>query len=1346
MAIWFDKEDIGKKFEIKKKDGEVIIGILLDFDPLIKINTSNVIKRFLETKIDEVTEIKDNPLDVNVNISKTPISEFLDKLNNISIDFKEISFKELKDELSELKKEDYSLYLELQRIFNSLKYAYENNQMEFKYDKTNRLLYELDSLYKYWDDELIDKFIVFILEYNKVSYTKFFNKEPEKNYYWILLYDFYYYYRLNKIDECFLIGNIFFSEFPIEDEVLNHWLFLIDNIFQFKNISILEAQLDFFDDFSKEIKNIYKLSLVYLIYKFNIPLNDLQREYLKNVYSLNKKELIELYNVLDIYINPTDGSNIKIKEVKERVEKFIKNFEYLEAYEYIKSIKNYFNNSEEFNNLKDKVNLYYQNWLKYKDQLPSNSPNYVKAKKAQLIENNYEKAKFYFELSIEEKEEKFKSAIKDYIQMSISYDKNNVIKLIEKYKSYFEKEDKIKFQNITLPIIKNFDENMYLQALNQTINQISSKDVWIKKYKKIYLQYLIEASKIYIKRREYQKALKYLDIVKKNANEGNYLIQYNVLLAQIYMDKEDFNKAKKILEKNIKNYNDSFSKELLEKIEANIFDESIKIDNSISRLNISNFLNYYIQQCTFIGVSSTKAKTKKFTQKDLDDVLNLKDIKSAKEKADRYLTAYIISKSLKQEKNEYLAKSLRLYANYYISQNKFDIGKNYLIASLSVKYNEKVLLDYFKVVKDKDIFRDEIIPSLKDFLKFVNINDEFKVALTYLYFFVPDVFNYLEIKEQIIKEYIEHFNEVKYFLNLLESKDILFENIEDNINLNKFFLLDKDMFKSLKDIIILIKDYKSCSDSYSDRIYLLEKILNKLNSLKSDIESKLTCFGAIILGIISKLNESINNEIENLKISRSAKLTLDSPIDRYNKNENIEFHLSITNEKGLAPATINLIKVYKDNELIEEVKKQINIKDAESITIPIPLGIATDTFSVRVVVEYESCGFKNEVEEILSINVEDEEFNFIDNPYTPDGQIVKNKEMFFGREELLKDLVEKFNNDKMQALVLYGQKRVGKSTVFYYLQEELSKNFFIINFYSLGSIESIEEFIEELVLKIEDSLYDQFNEDLYDIIDLDDINFKNFVLFLKKFNKYLQTKNLKLLILIDEFTYLYEYIKKGKIDVNFLYLIKAWLQENLFKLGVIGQNSMPLFINDFPNPLAVFKKVKISYLSKKYSFDLLEQPILLNGKSRYKDNSLEYIYELTNGNPFYLQKIGYEIVEFLNKKRFNYITRATVEEVINNMFEKMTLEGDFDNIISLGNGANEEDEKLRKEVILQIAKKSKYYGSVDIDDIEINVPLSKKLEIIQSLIDTDVISISHNRYYLNVKLLEKYIQNKYGGI
>jgi hypothetical protein len=83
----------------------------------------------------------------------------------------------------------------------------------------------------------------------------------------------------------------------------------------------------------------------------------------------------------------------------------------------------------------------------------------------------------------------------------------------------------------------------------------------------------------------------------------------------------------------------------------------------------------------------------------------------------------------------------------------------------------------------------------------------------------------------------------------------------------------------------------------------------------------------------------------------------------------------------------------------------------------------------------------------------------------------------------------------------------------------------------------------------------------------------------------------RVVLLIDEFTYLFEYIKESIIESSFMRQWKALLELGLFSAVVIGQDSMPKFKQAFPNEFGVTHDERISYLSNEAATDLAQNPI-----------------------------------------------------------------------------------------------------------------------------------------------------------
>jgi hypothetical protein len=1002
-----------------------------------------------------------------------------------------------------------------------------------------------------------------------------------------------------------------------------------------------------------------------------------------------------------------------------------------------------------FKEIYEKSEIIYQKWSRYKNNFPNddNSINYIKAKKAEIIENNLKKAKFYYERSIVEKEPKFKSAIKDYISMLKKEDLDEAIRLSNQYISFFDKEEKISFRNIMWQLYETKkDKNEIIKILNSLINQIESKDIWKKKHKTKLITYYKRLGEIYFQKEDYSRALKYFNNLKTFAKELEVI---NRKIALIYIKKGDLQNARKILEENIRKYADIKSKEMLDELEnmpTNIIEENID-EFSIDDLNdLKYFVENYINKSEFRGLSVTKISSKTFKEKDIYEVLNFENVLNSKEKSERMMSAYKIVVSLnkidKYPINDYLAKSFRYYANYLISNGEFDLAKNFFIASLYYKKNKRILYDYLNLFKNvnslnMDINQENIDQKIDEVIKSLPF-DEREKALGYLNYFLKDKNFY----KNETSEFVNNFYNNILILKNLKLETLLYENDNDldDFDIDILFENDKDFFKKFKLEIEKLKEFVH-NNRFEDKIFILERAKNNLEELLKSTENKLTIFSSLFLNnSINQLLQSINEEYNNLKSTKRAKLSIYSPIEKFPKNlKEINFVLNIANKKDLASAENIIVKIGNIEKIIDKIRGG----EEESITFIFENNKNSD-FTINVEINYFD-GIKEEkIIKDFPIIFDNEEFIPIQNPYIPDGDIVKNKKMFYGRDVLIEKLSNKFLNNEMKALVLYGQKRVGKSSLFYHLNNNLEKTnkFFIIEI-SMGEVESDGEFYRRLIRRIERKYKKIFNTKLKDLIEynLKEINNReNFLTFLDDFKEILDKNDKQLLLLIDEYTYLFKKIKENSFSKDFLKFIKALLQRNLIKIGVIGQNSMWYFIENFPNEFEVFKKEKLSYLEKKDAKKLIIEPILLpNGENRYKDNSVEYIFSLTNGNPFFIQKICYNVVEFINKKQTNYITLAHLKEVLNLMFKNMTLEGDFDSLISIGDGMEEYNE-LRKKLIIEIALKSRNRGNVRFEEIGKDIDNYLKQKIIDQLVKSDILEFSNNSYFLKVKLLEEFIR------
>jgi hypothetical protein len=288
-------------------------------------------------------------------------------------------------------------------------------------------------------------------------------------------------------------------------------------------------------------------------------------------------------------------------------------------------------------------------------------------------------------------------------------------------------------------------------------------------------------------------------------------------------------------------------------------------------------------------------------------------------------------------------------------------------------------------------------------------------------------------------------------------------------------------------------------------------------------------------------------------------------------------------------------------------------------------------------------------------------FAKVDNPYSrySGGIPVEEGKMFFGRQELLERIHSEVTSGPLgQCFVLYGQKRSGKSSVLRQLAKRLRPPSLAIPV-SLGTIDTGKaerSFVQVCI----DSLYERLVHD-YDITDVTDNYWprehqvdaspiESFRRSIRAATVLLEARkgwhNVRPIFLIDEFTYVYEYIQEGLLTPAFMRQWKSLLESRTFDAVLVGQDTMPRFKDAYPNEFGVTHDERISYLRHSEARALAEDPIMLAGESRYRGASLVRLLSLTAGSPFYLQIFCDRLVQHLNSERLMFITESVIGHVL----------------------------------------------------------------------------------------------------
>lgn len=620
--------------------------------------------------------------------------------------------------------------------------------------------------------------------------------------------------------------------------------------------------------------------------------------------------------------------------------------------------------------------------------------------------------------------------------------------------------------------------------------------------------------------------------------------------------------------------------------------------------------------------------------------------------------------------------------------------------------------------------------------------------------------------------------------NLEELENILFPKIEELKRENNWICdLDlKRLNQITNNVLQTIKSYIHSSGfkNKNGNYLIVSGMLNTIDEEIVDGPTKLSY--EAILPLVTKIRNLLDVSFDNVKKSSEPKITIKLLSENTVENKGIvPVQILVANDKDSAPIYETQISIEETEDItIKEnadvyynqldgddsqifrlkIKVSNNVKDSKATAI-----------NVKCKYKYDDNYKEIKVSQSLRLYSADE-YEEIPNPYAPlsdGGPMTADSPMFYGRKTFIKEKVDAILNAQSKQIIIYGQKRCGKSSVLNQLKKDLENtgNVFCVKF-SMGEIiQNISEvsFYYKILSSIRSELesleFDGFGVPKFEIPKFaefrsqDDENPLNtFIDYVKRFKRLCKQckgwESKKLVVMIDEFTYLYSQIKVGKISPTIMKQWKAITQneETQFSVVLVGQDVVPSFKKEdyARNAFGVIEDVRLTYLSDNAARSLIEEPIFDKyHKTRYIGDAVTKIIEYTSSNPYYIQIFCARMVAYMNQEKIISVTEADVEEVAQSFIKgAQALTSDkFDGLLKAGEEKDTEefDENDVLEVLIKISKASKNIGRCTRD--EINALENKELEdqIIKNLEDREVLSLVNGFYKIQVKLFQEWLLN-----
>jgi len=553
----------------------------------------------------------------------------------------------------------------------------------------------------------------------------------------------------------------------------------------------------------------------------------------------------------------------------------------------------------------------------------------------------------------------------------------------------------------------------------------------------------------------------------------------------------------------------------------------------------------------------------------------------------------------------------------------------------------------------------------------------------------------------------------------------------------------------------------------------------QINQLITEIKEKPTKFSYEgFVPLLEKIELLLDKSFKTVEAASSPKVEI-SILGEANVlgNDNVvPFQLKVESSKNSSPIrNVKIVVQTTDDITFFEKSNEYfdSIDGGESHIFNLSVKVSTKIANEKATSINITCFYNNrtedepvKLEKQLSLRLYSEnEFETIPNPYEKlaNGGPVTDRSMFYGRNEFIDRITEAIISTDSKQVVIYGQKRSGKSSVLYHIKKSLedTQKTFCISF-SIGEIfENISSatFFHKILFTIEEELENlsfdgikvpSFKCPLYTELKDAPNSADVFRKYIRNFKRTCQNtpnwQDKKLVVMIDEFTYLYTAIKEGKVSDAIMKQWKAITQNEdaTFSSVLVGQDVFPLFKNEFPNEFGVTQDERLTYLSKKDALKLIEEPVwnTKSNKSRYLEDAAEKIIEYTSCNPYYIQIFCARLIKEMNDKKFIEATRSDIKPIADSfLFGGQALTNDkFDNLLNAGEKHDIQriPQEHSKAVLKKIAEATKFVPYCSRENISIGDKEYEDL-ILDDLKNREVIEQQGNNFKIQVKLFQEWL-------
>ncbi|OJJ25535.1 hypothetical protein BI308_11260 [Roseofilum reptotaenium AO1-A] len=278
----------------------------------------------------------------------------------------------------------------------------------------------------------------------------------------------------------------------------------------------------------------------------------------------------------------------------------------------------------------------------------------------------------------------------------------------------------------------------------------------------------------------------------------------------------------------------------------------------------------------------------------------------------------------------------------------------------------------------------------------------------------------------------------------------------------------------------------------------------------------------------------------------------------------------------------------------------------------------------------------------------------VHNPYSIGSPVIGKR--FVGREDIMRKLEEHWiMGEKLESVVLFGHRRMGKTSILRNVSTALGSRVKL----AYINLQALEKNLAEILIGISDEISEVLEIAPPNEEQLSKHPYRTFRRYLRKVEKQLGQN--RLIIALDEFESIEYLINDGKIDPDFMEFLRSSIQQSQnITFALAGLHTLDEMTADYFQPFfASVIPIRVSFMTRGATAVILANPEDEDFPLDYQPETIDEIYNLTAGQPYLVNVIGFQLVGRYNDQVFEQgysrdpqFTLADLNGVIDNVLEQ----------------------------------------------------------------------------------------------